>query len=198
MIQVKPIKLKGGEKMPTQSSSVYAGSMLTDAINQNSVTPINLSGKVGYSVTLIYKQRHDQARIQIESVPAFLVALPNQNQFFAIELAHRFVGVTTPVVDGDRIMKEPLAMAVKTMPELSQALAAIQDSLDELTIPKEDLKPNDFDDPKKLVAECFDAVLYLLNLIAFVCRGFDLSMQDQLKQRMKKWFKDGVVKHRKE
>lgn len=192
------MKLKGGEKMPTQSSSVYAGSMLTDAINQNSVTPINLSGKVGYSVTLIYKQRHDQARIQIESVPAFLAALPNQNQFFAIELAHRFVGVTTPVIDGDRIMKEPLAMAVKTMPELSQALAAIQDSLDELTIPKEDLKPNDFDDPKKLVAECFDAVLYLLNLIAFVCRGFDLSMQDQLKQRMKKWFKDGVVKHRKE
>lgn len=192
------MKLKGGEKMPTQSSSVYAGSMLTDAINQNSVTPINLSGKVGYSVTLIYKQRHDQARIQIESVPAFLAALPNQNQFFAIELAHRFVGVTTPVIDGDRIMKEPLAMAVKTMPELSQALAAIQDSLDELTIPKEDLKPNDFDDPNKLVAECFDAVLYLLNLIAFVCRGFDLSMQDQLKQRMKKWFKDGVVKHRKE
>ncbi|WP_301671176.1 hypothetical protein [Lactiplantibacillus plantarum] len=198
MIQVKLMKLKGGEKMPTQSSSVYAGSMLTDAINQNSVTPINLSGKVGYSVTLIYKQRHDQARIQIESVPAFLAALPNQNQFFAIELAHRFVGVTTPVIDGDRIMKEPLAMAVKTMPELSQALAAIQDSLDELTIPKEDLKPNDFDDPKKLVAECFDAVLYLLNLIAYVCRGFDLSMQDQLKQRMKKWFKDGVVKHRKE
>ncbi|WP_252263323.1 hypothetical protein [Lactiplantibacillus plantarum] len=192
------MKLKGGEKMPTQSSSVYAGSMLTDAINQNSVTPINLSGKVGYSVALIYKQRHDQARIQIESVPAFLAALPNQNQFFAIELAHRFVGVTTPVIDGDRIMKEPLAMAVKTMPELSQALAAIQDSLDELTIPKEDLKPNDFDDPKKLVAECFDAVLYLLNLIAYVCRGFDLSMQDQLKQRMKKWFKDGVVKHRKE
>ncbi len=192
------MKLKGGEKMPTQSSSVYAGSMLTDAINQNSITPINLSGKVGYSVTLIYKQRHDQARIQIESVPAFLAALPNQNQFFAIELAHRFVGVTTPVIDGDRIMKEPLAMAVKTMPELSQALAAIQDSLDELTIPKEDLKPNDFDDPKKLVAECFDAVLYLLNLIAYVCRGFDLSMQDQLKQRMKKWFKDGVVKHRKE
>ncbi|MCC6117104.1 hypothetical protein LA430_11345 [Lactiplantibacillus plantarum] len=192
------MKLKGGEKMPTQSSSVYAGSMLTDAINQNSVTPINLSGKVGYSVTLIYKQRHDQARIQIESVPAFLAALPNQNQFFAIELAHRFVGVTTPVIDGDRIMKEPLAMAVKTMPELSQALAAIQDSLDELTIPKEDLKPNDFDDPKKLIAECFDAVLYLLNLIAYVCRGFDLSMQDQLKQRMKKWFKDGVVKHRKE
>lgn len=184
--------------MPTQSSSVYAGSMLTDAVNHNSVTPINLSGKVGYSVTLIYKQRHDQARIRIESVPAFLAALPNQNQFFAIELAHRFVGVTTPVIDGDRIMKEPLAMAVKTMPELSQALAAVQDSLDELTIPKEDLKPNDFDDPNKLVAECFDAVLYLLNLIAFVCRGFDLSMQDQLKQRMKKWFKDGVVKHRKE
>ncbi|MFX0554591.1 hypothetical protein ACOBP7_13665 [Lactiplantibacillus plantarum] len=198
MIQVKPIKLKGGDGMSTQSSSVFAGSTLTDVMNHNSVAPIELSGKVGYSVTLIYKQRHDQARIQIESVPAFLAALPNQNQFFAIELAHRFVGVTTPVVDGDRIMKEPLAMAVKTMPELSQALAAIQDSLDELTIPKEDLKPNDFDDPKKLVAECFDAVLYLLNLIAYVCRGFDLSMQDQLKQRMKKWFKDGVVKHRKE
>jgi len=60
------------------------------------------------------------------------------------------------------------------------------------------LKPVDFEDPKKLVAECFDAVLYLLNLIAYVCRAFDLSMQGQLQQRMKKWFKDGVVKRRKE
>lgn len=181
-----------------QSSSVLVGSVLSDAIKYNGITPTELGSKVGYSVTLIYKQKHDQARVQIESVPAFLAALPNQNQFFAIELAHKFVGVTTPVIDGDHIMKEPLAMAIKTMPELSQALSAIQESLDELTIPKEDLKPVDFEDPKKLVAECFDAVLYLLNLIAYVCRAFDLSMQGQLQQRMKKWFKDGVVKRRKE
>ena len=184
--------------MKQKSSSVLVGSYLGDAIDHNSVTPAELGGKVGYSVTLIYKQRHDQARIQIESVPSFLAALPNQNQFFAIELAHKFVGVTTPVIDGDRIMKEPLAMAVKTMPELSEAMAAIQDSLDELTIPKEDLKPDDFNDPERLVAECFDAVLYLLNLIAYVCRGFDLSMQKQLQLRMKKWFSEGVVKRRKE
>lgn len=184
--------------MQLQSSSIYAGAVLADAMKHNDVTPTELSHKVSYSVTLIYKQRHDQARIQIESAPAFLAALPNQNQFFAIEMAHKFVGVTTPVIDGDRIMKEPLAMAVKTMPELSQALGAIQDSLDELTIPKEDLRPRDFDDPERLVSECFDAVLYLLNLIAYVCRGFDLSMQERLQTRMKHWFKEGVVKHRKE
>ncbi|BDZ31267.1 hypothetical protein [Lactiplantibacillus brownii] len=184
--------------MQNQSSSVLVGSTLSDAIYQNNITPTELGSKVGYSVTLIYKQKHDQARVQIESVPSFLAALPNQNQFFAIELAHKFVGVTTPVIDGDRIMKEPLAMAVKTMPELSEAMGAIQDSLDELTIPKEDLKPEDFKEPTRLVGECFDAVLYLLNLIAYVCRGFDLSMQRELKTRMKLWFQNGIVKKRKE
>lgn len=179
-------------------SSILVGRELTDAIVHNNLTPIELSSKVGYSVTLIYKQKHDQARFQIESVPTFLAALPNQNQFFAMQMAHKFVGVTTPVIDGDRIMKEPLAMAVKTMPELSQALGAIQDSLDELTIPKEDLRTEDFTDPERLVAESYDAVLYLLNLIAYTCRGFDWSMQDELKHRMAKWYKDGVVKRRKE
>lgn len=41
---------------------------------------------------------------------------------------------------------------------------------------KEDLKLNDFDDFKKLVVECFDVVFYLLNLIVYVCCGFDLFM----------------------
>ncbi|VDG26000.1 prophage P1 protein 14 [Lactobacillus plantarum WCFS1] [Lactiplantibacillus mudanjiangensis] len=85
-------------------------------------------------------------------------------------------------------------MAIKTLPELKEALTAVTDSLDEFTIPAEDLRPEDYKDPEKMVGECYDAVLYLLNLIAYVCRGFNFSMQDELDKRKKIWIKKDIVK----
>lgn len=132
--------------------------------------------------------------LQFENIEALMRATGKQNQFLAMEISNKMVGITTPVMDGDKIMKEPLAMAVKTIPELSQAMASIQDSLDEMTIPKDQLKAENFEDPEKLVNECFDAVLYLMNLIAYVCKSFEFSMQDMLKARVKRWVMKGIVK----
>ncbi|PIO84395.1 hypothetical protein BSQ39_08305 [Loigolactobacillus backii] len=160
----------------------------------NRVNSTELANKTGYTQSYISKLANQKTPLQFDSAQAFLKALPKQNQFMALQISNKLVGITTPVIDGDRIMKEPLAMAVKTMPELSQALEAIQNALDELTIPKEDLKLKDFDDPKELVYQSYDAVLYLMNLIAFISRGFDFSMQDMLIERHKLWSHEGITK----
>ncbi|MFC6180315.1 helix-turn-helix transcriptional regulator [Lactiplantibacillus daowaiensis] len=180
------------------SVSAFIGPMLSDAMKHNNIGTQELAERLHFTPSYISKVKRDKARLQVTAVVDYLEALPEQNQFFAIDAANKLVGITTPVIDGDRIMKEPLAMAVKTMPELSEAMAAIQDSLDELTIPKEDLRPEDFEDPTKLVGECFDAVLYLLNLIAYVCRGFNFSMQDELSERMQLWVRKDIIKNRRE
>ncbi|QAR35236.1 helix-turn-helix domain-containing protein [Latilactobacillus curvatus] len=132
--------------------------------------------------------------LQFENIEALMKATGKQNQFLAMEISNKMVGITTPVIDGDKIMKEPLAMAVKTMPELSQAMTSIQKSMDEMTIPSDQLKKENLEDPEELVKECFDAVLYLMNLIAYVCKAFGFSMQDMLKQRVKRWVMKGIVK----
>lgn len=132
--------------------------------------------------------------LQFENIEALMKATGKQNQFLAMQVANQMVGITTPVIDGDKIMKEPLAMAVKTMPELSQAMASIQESMDEMTIPSDQRRNENFKDPEKLVNECFDAVLYLMNLIAYVCKSFEFSMQDMLKARVKRWIMKGIVK----
>ncbi|VDG27902.1 helix-turn-helix domain-containing protein [Lactiplantibacillus mudanjiangensis] len=180
--------------MDQKVTSAFMGAMLLDAMRHNQVSVQELAKKVGYTPSLISKATHDQARIQFDAVADLLAALPEQNQFFAIDVANKALGITTPVIDGDRILKEPVAMAIKTLPELKEALTAVTDSLDEFTIPAEDLRPEDYKDPEKMVGECYDAVLYLLNLIAYVCRGFNFSMQDELDKRKKIWIKKDIVK----
>lgn len=167
---------------------------LPKTMKLNHKTVRQLAKDVGYTDGMISKIKHGAAPMQFENVQAILEAMPKDNQFLAIEVANKFVGITTPVIDGDGIIKEPLSMAIKAMPELTEALSSIQNSLDEMTIPEDRLKPENFEEPGKLVNECFDAVLYLTNLIAYVCKTFGFSMQDMLKKRVKKWIMEGIVK----
>lgn len=169
-------------------------STLPETMRLNKITTTQLAGRTGYTPSMISKIKTGAAPMQFDSLKALLEALPEDNQFLAIEAANKYIGITTPVIDGDGIIKEPLSMAIKTMPELTEALSSIQNSLDEMTIPQDKLKPENFQDPEKLVNECFDAVLYLMNLIAYVCKSFGFSMQRMLKKRVKKWIMEGIVK----
>lgn len=167
---------------------------LPKTMKLNRVSTNELAGRMGYTPSMVSKIKTGAAPLQFDNVKSMLEALPKDSQFLAMEAANKFIGITTPVIDGDGIIKEPLSMAIKTMPELTEALSSIQNSLDEMTIPEERLKPENFEDPGKLVSECFDAVLYLMNLIAYVCKTFGFSMQDMLKKRVKKWIMEGIVK----
>lgn len=164
------------------------------AMKLNGVTNASLGREVGYDGSMISRIRSGNSSLRADMVQQMLEAMPEQNQFLAMEIAHKIVGITVPVIDGDRIIKEPLAMAIKTMPELSEALAAIQATVDELTIPDEDLKPEDFKDPECAIEEAYDAVLYLMNFIAWVCRKYQFSMQDIFNSRSQKWIAQGIVR----
>lgn len=160
---------------------------LPTAMKSNGVNNYDMADRLHYDESMISKIRTGKAQLQFDRIQEMFEALPEDSQFLALEVANKMVGVTVPVLDGDRVIKEPLAIAVKTMPELSQALNSIQNSLDEMTIPDDQLTPEDFKDPEESVKQLLDAVFYSTNLIAMICRMFHFSMQGELTERSKRW-----------
>lgn len=160
---------------------------LPATMKANGVNNYDLANRLHYDESMISKVRTGKAQLKFDQIQTLFEALPADSQFLALEVANKLLGITVPVLDGDRVIKEPLAIAVKTMPQLSQALNSIQNSLDEMTIPDDQLTKEDFNDPEEMVRQSLDAVFYLTNLIAMVCRMFHFSMQDELTQRSKYW-----------
>ncbi|VDG25727.1 prophage P1 protein 14 [Lactobacillus plantarum WCFS1] [Lactiplantibacillus mudanjiangensis] len=93
--------------MDQKVTSAFMGAMLLDAMRHNQVSVQELAKKVGYTPSLISKATHDQARIQFDAVADLLAALPEQNQFFAIDVANKALGITTPVIDGCLLYTSP-------------------------------------------------------------------------------------------
>ncbi|WP_052000083.1 helix-turn-helix domain-containing protein [Schleiferilactobacillus shenzhenensis] len=171
----------------TIQSSLRNLNHLPHAMKVNHVSNEELGDRLHYDESMISKIRTGKAQLQFDRIQEMFEALPTDSQFLALEVANKMVGVTVPVLDGDRVIKEPLAITVKTMPQLSQALNAIQNSLDEMTIPDDQLTSEDFKDPEESVRQLLDAVFYSTNLIAMICRMFHFSMQGELTERSKRW-----------
>lgn len=168
-------------------SSIRNLNQLPRTMKVNRVSNEDLADRLHYDESMISKIRTGKAQLQFDRIQEMFEALPADNQFLALEVAHKMVGVTVPVLDGDRVIKEPLAIAVKTMPQLSEALNAIQNSLDEMTIPDDQLADADFHDPEETIKQSLDALFYLTNLVAMMCRMFHFNMQDELSERAKTW-----------
>lgn len=152
----------------------------------NRMSSTRLGDEMGYSQSNISKMSHGKTELQFDSVKSMLDKMPD-NQFLAMDIANRLIGVSVPIINGNKVMKESLAMAIKAMPELNQSIDAIKESLDELTIPVDELTEKDLIDPMKAINESWDVVLYLTNFIAFVSEEHHLSMQQSLNERNIKW-----------
>lgn len=168
-------------------NSVRNLKQLPATMKVNNVNNYELADRLHYDESMISKIRTGKAQLKFDQIQAMFEALPTDQQFLALEVSHKMVGVTVPVLDGDRVIKEPLAIAVKTMPQLSQALNAIQNSLDEMTIPDDQLTKEDFKDPEETVKQSLDALFYLTNMVAMMCRMFHFNMQQELSDRAESW-----------
>lgn len=158
----------------------------------NRMTSTQLGNEMGYTQSNISKMSHGKTELRFDSVQSILGTMPD-NQFLAMDIANRLIGVSVPIINGNKVMKESLAMAIKAMPELHQSIEAIKESLDELTIPIDELTDKDLIDPMKAINESWDVVLYLTNFIAFVSEEHHLSMQQSLNERNVKWKMEGIT-----
>lgn len=169
--------------------SIRSPHKLRDEMQRVGLSGVTAAKAVGVSQPSMSRMMNGKQDIRLED--AARIVEQAQNPFLALDMAHEFVRVTAPVINGDGIVKEPLAMAIRLVPEMQQAIKAVQDSFDELTTPAE--KVQDTSDPHNAVNQLLDALLYGSNAVAFICEEFDWSMQTMMSTRVKEWQRLGIV-----
>lgn len=169
--------------------SIRSPRTLRHEMQRVGMTGVNTAHVIGVSQPSMSRMMNGKQDIQLED--AAKIVEQAQDAFLALDMAHQFVHVTAPVINGDGIVKEPLAMAIRLVPEMQQAIEAVQNSFDELTTPAEKVK--DTSEPLNAVNQLLDALLYGSNAAAFICEEFGWSMQSMMTERVKDWKRQGIV-----
>lgn len=156
------------------------------------VTATQVGRDSGYSQPAISKYRTGAAKIPLESVPSLMRAFPEQGEEILLDVAHQFSEFLPPVMNGSAISENPLSRVVMLVPQLQQAVTAVNNSLDELSGPADSI--HGADDPEEAVLQILDASFYGYNAAIAICHTFGFSMQDLANQREKYWKHNKLVR----
>ncbi len=162
---------------------------LREAMQNEGITTVLGAKIIHVSQPSMSRMAAGKQDMQLED--AIRLAEQMDSPMLAMDLANKTVRVTVPVINGDGVIKEPLAMAIRAVPEMKEAIEAVNDSLDELTTPT--AKVHDSSDPRNAVNQLLDVALYANNTVAFMCEEYDWSMQELLENREKEWRRQGIV-----
>lgn len=156
------------------------------------ITTSQLGRDINYSQSTVSRFATGKQSVPYEALQKLLEAVPDP--FLALDISHKLIGVTVPVINGPKIVKEPLAMDIRSVMEAKEAIESIVNCEDELTIPSEKWTSKQRDDPTKSIDECLDAVLYLQNYIVFACQELGIDVQTTMAKRTKLWQARGITR----
>lgn len=162
---------------------------MAEAMRQESVTTVEAGRRIHYSQASMSKFKTGAKRMPLEAAIELVEKM--KSPFLAMDVANKTIQVSAPVINGDDIVKEPLAMAIRSVAEMSEAITAVNSSLDELTTPVSKVKDNR--DPMNAIDQLLDVMLYATNSVAFISQEYGVSMQDKLATRTLEWRRLGLV-----
>ncbi|WP_413476573.1 hypothetical protein [Latilactobacillus fuchuensis] len=167
---------------------------LGDALEKQKLSVKDYAALVGYTSGMISKIKNSKTPLSFDTAVNFLKNLdPKASAKVAIEIANKVTGVTPPVVDGKRIKQDNLALAIRTKREVFEALTAIENSEDELTVPTSQWTKEDKVDPMQVLIEWLDVLIIGESFVESLCESLDVSLQDAYSDRTKYLIKEGVV-----
>ncbi len=169
-----------------------AGEILSDTILSNGMTTTELAKKMAVSQTYVSKWKHDAAPIRLDYIQRLLKALPEDNEFLALDLAHGISKFIPPVANGPKLYGISLSYASRSIVELKQAVDALVNSLDEFQGPAD--SGTDGTDPQEAVKQLLDAVFVGLNATIIICRDYNYSLCNIENEREKLWRQNGLIK----
>ncbi|KKW88333.1 helix-turn-helix domain-containing protein [Lacticaseibacillus rhamnosus] len=162
---------------------------LDEVMQQEKMTTVQMAKIIHVSQPTASRFKNGKMPMQFEDAARLVEKV--QSPFLAIDLAHKTIRVSAPVINGDDIVKEPLAMAIRCVPEMQEAIEAVNSALDELTTPVSKVKNNH--DPMNAIDQLLDVLLYATNSIAFIAQEYGVSMQDKFDNREFEWRRLGLV-----
>lgn len=162
---------------------------LGEAMRSEGVTTIEAGKQIHYSQASMSRFKTGTKPMPLEA--AIKLVENMRSPFLAMDLANKTIQVSAPVINGDDIVKEPLAMAIRSVAEMNEAIDAVNSALDELTTPVKKVKNNH--DPMNAIDQLLDVMLYATNSVAFIAQEYGVSMQDKLANRTLEWRRLGLV-----
>lgn len=162
---------------------------LDEVMRQEKMTTVQMAKIVHVSQPTASRFKTGKMPMQFEDAARLVEKM--KSPFLAIDLANKTIQVSAPVINGDDIVKEPLAMAIRSVAEMNEAIETVNSSLDELTTPVGKVKDNH--DPMNAIDQLLDVMLYATNSVAFISQEYGVSMQDKLANRTLEWRRLGLV-----
>lgn len=162
---------------------------LSDAMAHEGMTTVGVAKELNYSQASISRFKTGAKPMPLEA--AIDLTEKMQSPFLAMDLSNRAIQVSAPVINGNKVIKEPLAMAIRCVPEMKQAIDAVNNALDELSTPVNEVV--DVSDVDDAINQLLDVMLYSANSVAFICEAFHKSMQQELATRTLEWRRVGIV-----
>lgn len=167
----------------------FAPETLGQEMRRQAIKTTDMASATNYSQPTISRMKTGKLPIDLNT--AIKMVEEVNSPFLAMDMANHFISVSAPVINGDDIVKEPLAMVIRAIPEMKEAITAANNTLDELTTPAD--KVENLHDPQDAIDQFLDVMLYSTNSVAFICREYKLNMQQELANRTKEWHRLGIV-----
>jgi predicted transcriptional regulator len=158
-------------------------------MQQEKMTTVQMAKIIHVSQPTASRFKNGKMPMQFEDAARLVEKV--RSPFLAIDLANKTIQVSAPVINGDEIVKEPLAMAIRSVAEMNEAIDAVNNAIDELTTPVKKVKDNH--DPMNAIDQLLDVMLYATNSVAFIAQEYGVSMQDKLATRTLEWRRLGLV-----
>ena len=158
----------------------------------NRATTIEVGERIDYTQSYVSKLMHGKTALKFESIESLLEALPDQNEYLAMDIAYQMTGITPPVANGPGIKDEVGNYAHRSIRELKEAIVALMDSDDEFETPAELVKNRQ--DPEKAIDELLDVVFVAQNATVRMCHEYDYSLQERMARRKKVWKMNMLVR----
>lgn len=162
---------------------------LDEVMQQEKMTTVQMAKIIHVSQPTASRFKNGKMPMQFEDAARLVEKV--RSPFLAIDLANKTIQVSAPVINGDEIVKEPLAMAIRSVAEMNEAIDAVNNAIDELTTPVKKVKDNH--DPMNAIDQLLDVMLYATNSVAFIAQEYGVSMQDKLATRTLEWRRLGLV-----
>ena len=162
---------------------------IADAMQAQQMTTVKMAEMMHYSQATASRMKTGKQPVDLNTAIELVEKM--QSPFLAMDLANRTIQMSAPVINGNKVIKEPLAMAIRSVPEMQQAITAVNDSLDELSTPVGQV--TDMTDVDNAINQLLDVMLYSTNSVAFICEAFHKSMSSELSHRTLEWKRIGIV-----
>jgi len=182
------MQFKGRKKLIKES--VYAGHVIDVLQKEEKLSGIDIADDLHISPQFVSNLKNDHRKLHKDIAQASLSIY--DNPIYTMELLYEFTeGLTSPIMRGRAVDPHRLAIEEYTLKEIDE----IKNILNEVSLAK---PPNETSNEEKerikqIIYELLDGEMVISNLIAVLCKEYEISYKKCIQERRANWKAKGWI-----